>query len=51
MLYAAETWALMERLEGLVASCDHRIVRYMSRVKWQDGLLVKRSQEDVGQRT
>ena len=33
LLYAAETWALMERLEGLIASCDHRMLRYMSRVR------------------
>ena len=26
----------MERLEGLVTSCDHRMLRYMSRVRWQD---------------
>ena len=31
-----ETWALTERLEGLVASCDPRMLRYMSRVRWQD---------------
>ena len=36
LLYAAETWALMERLEGLLTSCDHRVLRNMSRVKWQD---------------
>ena len=38
LLYAAEiiTLALTERLEGLLASCDHRILRYMSSVKWQD---------------
>ena len=35
LLYAAETWALMERLEGLLAICDdhHRILRYMTIVK------------------
>ena len=33
--YAVETWALMERLEGLLASYDHRMLRYMSRVRWQ----------------
>ena len=32
LLYAAETWALTERLEGLLASCDHRMLRYVSRV-------------------
>ena len=26
----------MERLEVLLASCDHRMLRYMSRVRWQD---------------
>ena len=36
MLYAMKTWALKERLEELPASCDHRILRYMSRVRWQD---------------
>ena len=36
LLYAAETWALTERQEGLLASCDHRMLRYMSRVRWQD---------------
>ena len=36
LLYAAETWALTERLGGLVTSCDHRMLRYMSRVRWQD---------------
>ena len=24
------------RLEGRLASCDHRMLRYMSRVRWQD---------------
>ena len=36
MLYAAETWALTERLERLLVSCDHRMLRYMSRVRWHD---------------
>ena len=39
LLYAAETWALTERLEGLLVrlvSCDHRMLRYMLRVKWLD---------------
>ena len=36
LLYAAETQALIERLEELVTSCDHRMLRYMSRVRWQD---------------
>ena len=36
LLYAAETWALIERLEGLLASCDHRMLRYMLTVRLQD---------------
>ena len=36
LLYAAKTWALTERVEGLVASCDHRMLRYISRERWQD---------------
>ena len=28
LLYAAETWALTKRLEGLVTSFDHRMLRY-----------------------
>ena len=31
-----ETWALMERLEDLLTSCDHRMLRNMSRVRWQE---------------
>ena len=27
LLYAVDTWALTERLEGLLASCDHRMLR------------------------
>ena len=36
LLYAVETWALTERLEELLPSCDHKMLRYMSRVRWQD---------------
>ena len=32
-LYAAETWALMERL---LASCDHIMLRYMRKMAGQD---------------
>ena len=28
-MYAAETFAVAERLEELLASCDHRMLRYM----------------------
>ena len=36
LLYAVETWALTERLERFLVSCDYRSLRYMSRVRWQD---------------
>ena len=36
LLYAAETWPLTEKLEGLLASCDQKMLRYMARVRWQD---------------
>ena len=36
----------MERLEGLLASYDHRVSRYMSRVRWQDRI----TNEEVGRR-
>ena len=39
LLYAAETWAVMEILEGLLACCDHRMLRYMSREDGRTGLL------------
>ena len=43
LLYAAKTWALTERLEGLLVSCDHRMLKYVSRIRWQlTGLLMKR---------
>ena len=37
MLYAAETWALTERLEGLLASCDHRMLTEIhGKRRWQE---------------
>ena len=46
LLYAAETWALTERLGGLLASCDHRLLRHMSRVRWQ-GRITNRGQKKM----
>mgnify|MGYP001800603469 CR=1 FL=1 len=37
LLNAVETWALTERLEGLLANCDHRMLRYVSRVRCMAG--------------
>ena len=39
LLYAVETWVLTERLEGLLASCEQRMLRYMSRERWQDRII------------
>ena len=36
LLYVVETWALTERPEGPLASCDYRMLRYMLRVRWLD---------------
>ena len=38
MLQAAEMLALTEGLEGLLASCDHKMLRPMSSVPWQDSI-------------
>ena len=46
LLYVAETWALTERLEGLLATCDLRTLRYMKRVRWQDRI----TNEEVSRR-
>ena len=43
LLYAAKTWALTEILEGLLASCDQRMLRYMSIVRLQ----IRTSNEEV----
>ena len=36
LLYAAETWVLAGKLEGLLVRCDHRMLRCMAKVRWQD---------------
>ena len=46
LLYAAETWALTEKLEGLLACCDQRMLRCMARIRWQDRV----SNEEVRRR-
>ena len=46
LLYAAETWVLTQKLEGLLMRCDHRMLRYIAMVRWQD----KVSNEEVGRR-
>ena len=36
MLHGGETWALTARLEGILLSCDRRMLRYMAGVTWRD---------------
>ena len=36
MLYGGETWALTARLEGILLSCDRRMLRYTAGVTWRD---------------
>jgi len=46
MLYGAETWDLIGKLEDILKSCDSRMLRYMVRVRWQDRI----SSEEVAKR-
>ena len=36
LLYAAETWTWTSRLMDALYRCDHRMLRYMAGVRWQD---------------
>ena len=38
MLYGGEAWAITARLEGILLSCDRRMLRYMARVTWRDSV-------------
>ena len=46
MLYGSETWAMTKKDEDILRKCDRRMLRYMERVKWQDGV----SSEEVARR-
>ena len=46
MLYGSETWAMTKKQEDIMRKCDRRMLRYMARVKWQDGV----SSEEVAKR-
>ena len=46
MLYGSETWAMTKKDEDIVRKCDRRTLRYMARVKWQDGV----SSQEVAKR-
>mgnify|MGYP001794096131 CR=1 FL=1 len=47
-MHPVETWALIQRLEELLASCDHKMLTHMSRVRWQDR--INTSNEEVRRR-
>ena len=38
MLYESETWATTKKDENIIRKCDRRMMRYMTGVKWQDGV-------------
>jgi len=38
MLYSSETCALTGKLEGILKSCNGGMLRYMARIRWQDGI-------------
>ena len=46
MLYGSETWAMTKKDKDILRKCDTRMLRYMARVKWQDGV----SSEEVARR-
>ena len=47
-LYATETWVLTERLEGLLDSCTYKMLRFMSRVRWQDRITTEEVRRRCG---
>ena len=36
MLYGAEAWALTDRMAGIIRTCDRKMLRFMTGVRWQD---------------
>ena len=46
MLYGSETWALTQKDEDIMRKCERRMLRYMTGIKWQDGI----SSEEVAKR-
>ena len=46
LMYASETWALTKKLEKILSTCDHRMLRYMAGVRWGDRV----SNEEVRRR-
>ena len=38
MLYGSETWAMTKKDEDILRKWDKRMLRYMARVKWQNGV-------------
>ena len=41
MLYGSETWAMTQKDEDIMKKCDRRMLRYMTGVKWKDGVSSK----------
>ena len=39
MTYGSEAWSLTGKLEEIVTSSDHRMLRYRAAFRWQNGLL------------
>ena len=46
LLYGSKTWAITQKDEDIIKKCDRRMLRYMTGVKWQDGV----SSEEVAKR-
>ncbi len=38
MLYGAEIWVMTERLENILKSSDSRMLRYITGIKWEEGI-------------
>ena len=36
--YGAETWALTQKIEGILKRCDNRMLRFMTGVRWKGHL-------------
>ena len=48
MLYGSETWALTDRLTAVLTTCDRKMLRYMTGVRWDDGVTSREVAERCG---
>jgi len=46
MLYGSETWEVTKKDEDIIRKWDRRMMKYMAKVKWQNGV----SSEEVAKR-